>query len=186
MLQTGMPDLPQLTFSLIVPEGVDMKAAVVSSSYTDYNLSIAPSKGNLKRNIDPSQVPFSYNAAYSVNVFIPAENILLRQPYILRDFHGQTVVVMPFQYNPITQTLRVFYSINIKVSPKNNIAGNSVKRNSVSTVDPVFASIYQSHFLNYTPQSYTPVNEHGNMLVIADASLMAAMQSSELPARRMA
>ena len=177
MLDAGMPDLPQLTLSLIIPDEANMKTEVIFSQYTDYNFSIAPSKGNLKRDIDPSKVPFTYSAAYSVNEFIPSTLTNLRQPYILRDFRGQAVVVNPFQYNPVTQTLRVYYSMTIKVSPSGNVSTKNVfnRQKPVTTIDATFAAIYQNHFMNFSPATYSPIFDHGKMLVISDASLMNAV-----------
>ncbi|MDZ7777584.1 MAG: C25 family peptidase propeptide domain-containing protein [Bacteroidales bacterium] len=41
--------------------------------------------------------------------FYPADHAILRTPYILRDYRGQTIVVNPFRYNPVTKELRVAY-----------------------------------------------------------------------------
>ena len=178
ILQAGLPDLPLLAYSLIIPDGSEMKAEVISSQYTDYQYSIAPSKGNLKRDINPDQVPFTYSTSYSINEFVPKVNVALRNPYVLRDFRGQSVVIYPFQYNPITQILRVFHSMTIRVSPTGNSSNinNLNRRGSISTLDPSFSSIYRKHFLNFSPLTYTPLNEHGKMLVISDPTLMSTME----------
>ena len=73
ILQAGIPDLPQLAFSLSIPDDTEMIAVVSSSQYSDYHLPVAPSKGNLKRNIDPSQIPYTYSSVYSSNNFYPTE-----------------------------------------------------------------------------------------------------------------
>jgi hypothetical protein len=178
MLEAGMPDLPQLTFSLAIPGNAEMKAEVISADYSDYSFPVAPSKGNLIRTIDPSSVPYTYGQPYSVDAFYPKDLTMMRDPYILRDFRGQTVVVRPFAYNPVTKILRVYYSIRIKVSATGqtnfiNVLNNS---NSSNTVDATFASIYKNHFLNSSVLNYTPLYEHGKMLIISDPSLMATMQ----------
>ena len=178
MLETGMPDLPQISFSLAIPDNVAMNAEIISSDYIDVDFSIAPSKGNLKRDQDPSLVPYSYSSQYAVDAFYPSSLTVLQEPYILRDFRGQTVVVRPFEYNPVTQQLRIYFSIKIRVSPVGTDGAKNVlqRRASLNAVDATFASIYKTHFLNASSLAYTPVNEHGNMLVIADPSLMSTMQ----------
>ena len=178
MLAAGNPDLSQLTFSLAIPDRAIMQSTVLSSSYTDYQYVVAPSKGNLKRNQDPSLVPFSYSAVYFKNEFYPSQLVSLRDPYILRDYRGQSVVVCPFQYNPVTQTLRVYHSIKIKVASTGNSSTQNIlqRKKPISGVDATFAAVYKTHFLNAGTLTYTPLYEHGNMLVIADATLMSSMQ----------
>ncbi len=178
MLQKGLPDLPQLSYSLIIPDRANMKAEVISSTYTDYNFSIAPSKGNLKRDINPSSVAYSYDAAYSVDAFYPSEQTSLREPYILRDFRGQTVVVYPFSYNPVSKTLRVYTSLKIRVSQNSTSGAKNIfaRLNPATSIDPVFASIYNNQFLNSSTAAYAPLNDQGKMLVISDPSLMSYVQ----------
>ena len=64
MLIEGAPDLPKYACSYIIPEGLTPSIKILNSSYTDYNFDIAPSKGNLTRNISPSKVSYSYGKQY--------------------------------------------------------------------------------------------------------------------------
>jgi hypothetical protein len=177
-LDAGLPDLSIITFSLVIPDDAEMKVEILSSKYSDINLNVAPSKGNLMRDINPSQVPFSYSSQYSKNEFYPSEIATLRDPYILRDYRGQTVVVNPFQYNPVTQTLRVYYSIKIRVyQNSNNSTINVLHRNHpLTNIDAVFAPIYKNRFVNSNVINYVPVFEHGNMLILSDAAFISSMQ----------
>ena len=85
ILEKGMPDLPKLTASLIIPDQAKMEVHVVSSEYIDYPfMDIAPSKGNFTRNINPVDVAYEYGRAYSRNEFFPQNQANLREPYILR------------------------------------------------------------------------------------------------------
>ena len=55
ILQAGAPDLDQWTSSIIIPDEGNTSIEVVSSSYHDfYYVSVAPSKGNFSRMINPS------------------------------------------------------------------------------------------------------------------------------------
>ncbi|MFH1319824.1 MAG: C25 family cysteine peptidase [Bacteroidota bacterium] len=182
ILKAGAPDLNKLTASIIIPDKAKMNVEVISSVYTDYqNIDIAPSKGNLKRNINPATVPYTYSAIYQENRFFPAKLAELRKPYILRDFRGQTVIVYPFQYNPVTKTLRVYNEITVKVKviPKANESANQFNRTKpLKKIQTDFRKIYDDHFLNYQAASlkYTPVEEQGNMLIICYGSFMSDMQ----------
>ena len=102
ILEQKSPDLEKLTASIIIPDSDNMNINILSSEYIDYyNIQVAPSKGNLLRNINPDQIPYEYGNIYTVDEFYPGKLAELRDPYILRDVRGQTVVVYPFQYNPI-------------------------------------------------------------------------------------
>lgn len=179
LLEAGSPDLLKLTTSVIIPDNDAMTVTVVSSHYTDYtNIKIAPSKGNLKRDQDPAAVPFTYGPSYSLDAFYPGKLTDLSSPYILRDFRGQTVNVYPFQYNPITQTLRVYDEISVRVTPAGTSSStNSFQRTKAPMPNVTYNSIYSSRFINYNQTNYTPTSEIGNMLIISDATMIPTMQS---------
>ena len=179
-LEKGAPQLPLFATSLIIPGDAHMDVQVVSAKYKDYeNVLVAPSKGNLPRTVNPESVPYEYGDIYSMNAFYPSKISKLRSPYILRDFRGQTLVLQPFRYNPVTKTLRVYYDIVVEVK-KTGTSTVNVMVNSKKTekTDKRFDNIYSRHFLNYNNKGsrYTPVDEHGNMLVICYGAFMSAMQ----------
>ena len=96
------PDLDQVFSSIIIPDNALMNLEVISSSYIEIeDIEVAPSKGNFSRMINPSDVDFVQGETYLEDGFFPGKLAELREPYILRDFRGQTVVSYPFQYNPI-------------------------------------------------------------------------------------
>ncbi len=179
LLYKTAPDLPKLTASIIIPDADEMEAVVVSSSYKDfYNVDIAPSKGNLTRDIDPDDLPYEYGPAYKKNEFFPGKLTALRDPYILRDYRGQTLLFYPFQYNPVTKTLRVYYDITVKVKPTGNTGRNILERKAeLSKIDPEFHNVYDAHFLNYqSAAKYTPLGEQGNMLIITYDAFASSIQ----------
>lgn len=179
LLKKGAPNVAKATSSVIIPDMDEMTVEIVDAQYQEFtDIAIAPSKGNLFRDIDPATVPFEYAAEYSNDAFYPSEIASLRSPYILRDYRGQTVVVNPFRYNPVTKTLRVYYDITVKVTSTGNIGENTFSRSgSFTTVDNEFKNIYDNHFLNSGSDSrYTPVEEDGSILIIAHSDFMDAMQ----------
>ena len=116
-LEAGSPDLPMASIPLIIGDLDNMEVHVAKLNYTDIeDIAIAPSKGNLSRQVNPDEVPFSYGTMYGNDAFYPTEQALLDVPYILRDFRGQNILVKPFAYNPVTKTLRVFHPFRVKRS----------------------------------------------------------------------
>lgn len=179
MMLTGAPDLPKLTASVIIPDLANMKVEIVSSNFVDYeDLFIAPSKGNLYRDTDPSAVPYTFGTEYATDAFFPGELAGMRDPYIVRDHRGQTVIVYPFQYNPVRRTLRVYYDITVRVTRVDDHGMNPLVRvQPPEKVNAQFQHIYNGHFLNGAGATrYTPVEEYGKMLIISYGAFMNAME----------
>ena len=179
LLEKGLPDLPQFTTSVIIPDGADMEVVLVNSKYQDIqNVSIAPSKGNLYRNVLPAEVPYAYADAYSENAFWPSAPMGLRSPYILRDLRGQTVIFRPFSYNPVTKTLRVYSQLEVEVREVKTSGGTNelVRSKSFKSADPNFLSLYKGHFSNFPSLLYVPVEETPKLLVICPSQWMPFMQ----------
>lgn len=182
ILKKGAPDLPKLTSSIIIPDDGLMSAVVISSSFTDYeNVFIAPSKGTLTRSDNPALVPFTYGEEYSANQFFPSQIVTLREPYILRDWRGQTVVVNPVQYNPVTKVLRVYSRIRVEVKQiaEGAVVVNPYLRTEITSAGSQFNAIYQNRFLNFKTVNeqarYIPVTTENKMLIICYGPLLETM-----------
>ncbi len=178
LLVGGAPDLGKLTASIIIPDQEKMEVKVIHSDYKDFeNIEVAPSKGNLYRDTDPATVPFTWGKVYSENKFFPENIVELREPYIIRDYRGETVVVYPFQYNPVSKILRVYTNIEINVYSSGEKGVNTLSRKgNLTKVNSEFNKIYQQRFLNADNSRYTPVDEQGKMLIISYGPFMNAMQ----------
>ncbi len=169
IMEKAAPDLPKFTESILIPDTDLMQVKVIYSEFTEIqNIEIAPSKGNFTRDIDPATVPYEYGRNYTEDRFYPGNLTHLDAPYIMRDFRGQSLHVYPFQYNPVTKTLKVYSEIQVKVFTDGEIGENQFERiNDLEAISKEYANIYKKHFINYTDASrYTPVEETGNMLII--------------------
>ena len=178
VLIKGAPDLPKLAASVIIPDMARMDVEVISSDFIDYpGMEIAPSKGNIYRNTDPASVPYEYGKEYASDRFFPDNDVLLRDPFIMRDFRGQTIIVNPFRYNPVTKVLRVYYDITVQVKTAGRDGFNPLVHHSATgRIDSEFQAIYRKQFLNSANTDYTPVPDFGKMLVISYGAFMTAMQ----------
>jgi hypothetical protein len=179
ILEKGFPELPNICRSIIIPDDAEMDVRVVSSHYTDFEgVPVAPSKGVLTRDVDPAAVPYEFGQVYAAGEAYPSELAYAREPYIMRDFRGAVVVVNPFQYDPSTETLRVYDHVVVEV-----VAVGPGKTNVLTfrpeTMDIEFRKIYERHFLNFEEAGsrYPWVPDGGNMLVICydDATFLAEM-----------
>ncbi len=179
IMEAGSPDLPQLSTSIIIPDKSKMIINVSNSEYVDYNnVNIAPSKGNLTRDINPASVPFTYNNSYKENKFFPGELTKLSDPYVIRDLRGQTVNFYPIQYNPVTKVLRVYSKIDVEIISDNEIGNNILTRrsNSIKTNNE-FMHIYDDLFINSNNDTrFEYLSDQGSMLIICYDDFIDEMQ----------
>ncbi len=177
--QAGEPNLPMTAIPVVIGDEQHYGIRVIDAQYRDFTLEVAPSKGDFSRQINPDEVPYTYGEAYSTNAFFPKERVGLYEPYILRDFRGQNMVIYPFAYNPVSKTLRVYYDITVEMYSDGSKGQNTLSRKSnTMKLDPDFKAMYENHFLNYhaAQNRYTPVNENGKLLVICHDAFMSAME----------
>ena len=175
----GEPNLPMIAVSAIVGDRQHYNIRVVDAQYADYPMEVAPSKGDFPRTINPEDVPYTYGEAYSTDAFFPAQNVGLYEPYILRDFRGQNMVVYPFAYNPVSKTLRVYYNMTVEMYSDGMSSENVLDRHSsMVSLDPEIEALYGNHFINFgeSMSRYTPVVETGDLLIICHDAFMTAMQ----------
>jgi len=172
LFKQGFPDLPSVYRSILIPDDKKMVVEVLEIDYEEYTgIDIIPSKGEISRILDPNNVPYEFNEIYSIDDWYPSENVVLHDPYILRDFRGLVVQINPIQYNAIQHKIRVVSSIAIKVSASGPGIINIIDRaEPLDLISEEFYHIYSQHFMNYDSflnnEKYTPVSEQGNMLVI--------------------
>ena len=180
MLKAGAPDLPQFPVPVIIGDMAEMEVSVIKSAFTDYeNVEIAPSKGNISRQIDPESVPYTYGEMYSQNAFYPADQAYLELPYIIRDFRGLNIMVRPFTYNPVTKVLRVYHemTLGMKKVSDNGVNPKTVRKASAK-ISPEVKASYERRFINFQESSakYPCLIDQGEMLVICADQFTASMQ----------
>ena len=175
----GEPNLPMIAVPAIVGDRQHYNIRVVNAQYADFPMEVAPSKGDFPRTINPADVPYTYGEAYSTDAFFPAQNVGLYEPYIMRDFRGQNMVIYPFAYNPISKTLRVYYNMTVEMY-SNGLSSENVldRRSNEVRMDPEIQAMYGNHFINFNEglSKYTPLVETGELLIICHDAFMNAMQ----------
>ncbi|MCK4761635.1 MAG: PKD domain-containing protein [Candidatus Aminicenantes bacterium] len=179
-LKKGAPALPILSASVLIPDAAKMKVKVINSIFVDIpNVRLAPSKGNLTRNIDPAGIPYEYGPEYDVDSFYPTKVAQLGTPYIARDFRGQAVRVYPIQYNPVTKVLRVYKKIVVRVFDTGKVGKNVLTRaQPLDKLSTEFRNVYSRQFINFSQaiEKYTTLGDSiGNMLIVSYTSFMTNM-----------
>ncbi|MBN2170079.1 MAG: T9SS type A sorting domain-containing protein [Candidatus Krumholzibacteriota bacterium] len=174
----GLPALPDVRRSLLIPGDREMALRIVEADYTDLpDMPVAPSKGHLPRSVDPATVPYTFGDFYAGDSAWPAEPAQAEAPYILRDCRGLLVDANVFQYLPASRSLRVWTRLLVEVAPVGPAKVNPLLRPAPERMDRQFAKLYAEHFLNYrAAERYTPVLEDGGILVICYDAFLSGMQ----------
>ena len=173
----GLPNIPYFTTSVRIPSKGKAVIEIVDANYTTVdNISIAPSKGPIKRNIDPSTVPYEYGKCYKMDAFFPLTEAVNSEAFCIRDVRGTTVQFFPFQYNPVQKQLKVFTEITVKVRFTQQPSENEITA-SYEKIDE-FENIYRRMFINYGSKTrYTQLQDGhpGRMLIICKDAYASAM-----------
>ena len=171
LLEKGAPSLTKSYVAIMIDGQSNTEVEIISSVYTDYNdIEIAPSKGNLFRNVDPNYVAFAKGPVYNEDAFYPSELATLSDPYIQRGVRGQAVWAYPMQYNPVTKTLRVYSSITLRVIEVEGESVNQLTSTSTARLTKENNAAFAQRFINSESVSsrYDYIEEHGKIVIITD------------------
>ncbi len=174
-LSEGLPQVPILASSVIIPGSANMQLQIIDSEYIELPMPLAPSKGNLTRDIDPASVPFTFADFYRGSSHYPEAPVELSSPFIIRDFRGITVHFTPFVYYPETGMTRVYTRLRVQLT-ENGVDLSNALSDSKSGYASEFAGIYQGMFLNFSPAKYPSLGEDGRILVINHSMFESAIQ----------
>ncbi len=164
--EVGAPELPIYSVNIELPDNGNPTLLVTyGSNFQEFtNILVAPSKGNLKRNIDPANVSFTFNSIYALNSTYPASGAESFEPFVFRSSRGMTIQVAPYQYNPVTKVLRVYTDMNVTVNF--NRTENGINELKKKWNDPVSQIVANDLYLNHQNLKYTVKNEEGEMLIV--------------------
>jgi hypothetical protein len=171
IMEKDNPELLTYRNSIIIPDMAGMNYRIISDETEEISTNtVMPSKGHMTRDIDIDKVPYVFGNMYKQDAWYPANNVMLDEPYIVRDLRGMTIQINPMQYNSAKQMLRIHKKIKIEVYPDaNKIAVNPFYRVfPLKYVDGEYYSIYKDLFMNFGTDEnrYDSIPEPGRMLVI--------------------
>ncbi len=170
LLRAGAPDLSKVDATVLIAPESGTLLEVLSSEFVEMSdIEVAPSKGNLYRNVDPASVPYEFGEAYGIDAFHPAAPASLRTPFVERGMRGQAIWAHPFQYNPVTRVLRSYSSITVRVVESDAEAVNPAL--AAVRIHPMASGQAGHRFLNAggLEARYDYIEEHGKVVVVTDA-----------------
>ena len=172
-LDKGFPALPHYAVSLRVPVGKKMAVKVLSAHFFEKrNELIIPSRGAVYRDIRRDTIPFAFGKVYARDAFYPDKLWKTRPAYHLRQAQGQTLVLFPFRFNPVTKTLRIYDKVLLEITFRKGTKARLLQKNHFNTIG--FENLFRQHFLNDPSGMKTSPKLHHTpgMLIISYGSFI--------------
>lgn len=180
MLKEGNPDLPEYAYSVVIPPTSACNVRVVDAEYEDISLPVAPSKGGISSRVDPSTVPYTFSEAYEKDAFYPAKLASTDAPFLMRDVRGSVVRLHPFQYNPVTGTLRVYNKMKVEVSFSGTDSRNVRTSGVRHTIDESMEELFRKQFINYDVMAAASLNNMQPKNIVGDKGLKSPPPSEDM------
>ena len=153
----GFPSLPVLRKIIEVPQSAELKVKVLSYELKEYKLA----EFNIEDQVYPCQGPQAKcgddegfkidNKIYNTNSFFKEELLKVDVVGTMRNQRLALLTISPFEYNPVTNTLRVYENLEFEVIFENSdfALTQEIKSKHYS---PFFTGMQKS-ILNYIPSS---------------------------------
>lgn len=121
--KSGNPDLSFRVFPVFLPSENNNSVTIIDYDLNEVNninlvpvASIKPIDPN-KRNFENYELAYIKNQSeYSKNKFLPAEISYLKNIGLTRDATSGSLVIHPFQYNPVSKVLKQYTRIRVRIN----------------------------------------------------------------------
>ncbi len=180
----GNAELPVLEELINVPFGSTVEIKVLNTeeqiiSLSDYGIDnlIFPSQPSISKGENAEDVPFYFNEEYYAKNDFYAHKLITTE--YLGKMRGQQLArisVAPFQYNPVTNELKVITKMEVKVIFKNtDITSHLANKQRYYSTE--FEHLFKS-CLNYLPMQEKDVitTYPVKYVIVADPAFQAALQ----------
>lgn len=175
LFEQGSPALPFYSKSILIPATGNSNFSITYDEIIEYSsTNILPSLGIQKRK-DSTNTTYQFGINYQKDAFYPGILYNYSDPFILRELRGQAIQLFPYQYNPITKTLRFYKNLHLNISFDHTTGINEMKESPASQLGEL---IFKDHFINSNKHinKYVAKSEIGEMLVICPASYIETIQ----------
>lgn len=175
--EKGLPSVPRMSESVIIPNNAEMGLEIVDIQYNELNVKkIVPSRGTIYRHQNPADIPYTFGNLYQENSWYPQTAVFLGKPYILRDIRGIGVYFQPVSYNAALGKIKIAQSITVKIKSI-GIGKINVLNSQIESIAPAFDKIYNNHFINYATNRtrYPAVGDGDKMIILCPTTFAATM-----------
>ena len=180
----GNAELPVLEELINIPFGAQVSIKIINKeekiiSLSDYGITntIFPSQPSISKSEDAASVPFYFNEEYYANNDFYTNKLITTE--FLGKMRGQQLArisISPFQYNPVTNELKVVTKMEVKVVFKNTDISAHLA-NKKRYYSPEFEHLYKS-CLNYMPMQVKDVitTYPVKYVIVSDPAFQSALQ----------
>jgi len=149
MLDIGEPELPAVREFIAIPATSDVTVSIIDSSevigLSDYK--VYPFQTPLAEGEEAG--PFDINETrYETDSFYPDEMLVVDDPEILKDLRIVTLSVYPILFNPVTDSLKVYWDLTVRLD-YNGRNGRNILTNQRDEISPASHSLYEKLIANY-------------------------------------
>ncbi len=177
VLGNGEPMLPAFSRLIRVPFGAEVSVQVVSADYKIVNLKeyginkpLMPAQPSVRKSEDPNRHFMFNKVAYTKNAFQSSGLVKYEDLGIMRNIRYGRLQITPFEYNPVTNELKVYTDIRVKVTFKHPDLALTTKMDRLYNIP---GRVDNSIFLNTLPSLKSvgiPTNFPLTYVVVAPAA----------------
>ncbi len=147
----GEPSLPNMNKIIEIPFGAEIETEIVSFKEEIFSLTelginnkLMPTQASLSKSEKPENVPFLMNnQIYDENRFYSLSEVNVKNLGIMRYRNLALVEISPIQYNPVTNQIKVYTEMEIKISFR-----NSDLISTMQTKNNYFSPFFETAFGN--------------------------------------
>ena len=176
MQDVGKPALPVIHDLVGIPSSAAVTITVQdSSTFWGYNgFKIYPYQKPQEGNA-PADSFYKDNEFYQTDEFYPANKVETGTPAILRDVRVNKFSLYPMIYNPVLDSMIVYWNITIRLDYSGRDTRN-ILINSRTNVSPAFDDLYQNSIVNYDYLDLTRDELVNGYLIITPAEYADMIQ----------
>jgi len=171
----GNPDLPSLHKLIEIPDDANISITIISYNTQEIDLNnyginnkLLPVQPSVPKATSAKDVPFYYNeSSYKINQFSSKDLVEVKHLGKMRGVNLSNLIINPIQYNPVTNKIKVYNSLRVKIEFKN---ANLSKTKSIAKkyYSPAFDNAF-SEVINYKSYKDTLISTYPvKYVIIAD------------------
>lgn len=180
----GSPQLPVLSKLIEIPEGSIPEVKVISYELKEYKLAdygitqkLLPAQAPQSKNSNQNIVTAINRKVYEANSFYGEVLARLEVAGYLRGVELANLILSPVEYNPVTNTIRVYDNLLVEIDFAGTGNLKTVER-TTKTESPYFKNVF-SNVLNYLPadtKSGSTASVPVKFVIVSDPMFKDALQ----------
>lgn len=181
----GNPQLPVLKRLIEIPANSTVNVNFNNMNYFEADLAeygidkfVLPVQPSVSKNVDDANdLDFIYNQErYSIDEFYGQDIIRVVDLGIMRGVHLARVEISPVLYNPVTNQVRIYSDLNVRIDFNNADIDETISRKQ-NLFSPFYERVY-NELINYKPLEGKELimDEPVTMIIVSDPMFEDALQ----------